>query len=256
MVQLAHRVQGQGSPVILVHGLFGSMENLGAIARLLAGEFEVHSLDMRNHGRSPHTDHMDYATMSQDILKYMNRAGLDQAAMLGHSMGGKTVMQLALNAPERVTRLVVADIAPVRYPPHHQSVMAGLSAIGDPSRLTSRAEADAILKAYVPEDAVRLFLLKNLVRAEQGFSWRINLPVIRQSYDALMAGQDGGCFPGPVLFIKGGASDYIRPEHRTTIARLFPNAQLKVIPGTGHWLHAEKPQLFARIVSRFLKEAA
>ncbi|RMF19570.1 MAG: alpha/beta fold hydrolase [Gammaproteobacteria bacterium] len=257
MIRLAHKVQGEGAPVILVHGLFGSMENLGAIARLLAGAgYQVQSLDMRNHGRSPHCDTMDYPSMSRDVLTYMNTTRLEQATLLGHSMGGKTVMQLALDAPDRVKALVVADISPVEYPPHHQSVMAGLAAIGDPAKLTSRQEADAILREYVPEDAVRLFLLKNLVREGDGFAWRINLPVIQASYDKIMAGQSGGPYCGPTLFIKGGASDYIRPEHRQTIARLFPKAELKVIPGTGHWLHAEKPKLFASIVDRFLKAHA
>ncbi|MBU6951109.1 alpha/beta fold hydrolase [Hahella sp. HN01] len=260
MLQLHHRVQGNTqesagdkAPLVLIHGLFGSMENLGGIARLLADNFVIHSLDMRNHGRSPHAQMMDYSLMAADVIRYMDNAGIEKAHLLGHSMGGKTAMQIALEYPQRVEKLIVADIAPVAYPPHHKDILAGLTAL-DPASLSSRQEADELVKPYVPELPVRQFLLKNLQKGVDGrFSWRMNLPAIQQNYMNIMAGQDAQQpFPGPVLFVKGGNSDYIQPKHREHIARLFPAAGLRVIPHTGHWLHAEKPELFARVAERFL----
>lgn len=250
---LNHKVQGSGAPLILVHGLFGSLENLGMIARLLAERFEVHSLDMRNHGRSPHSTVMNYQAMATDILHYMDNAGLDRASLLGHSMGGKAVMTVALRAPERVAKLIVADIAPVDYPPHHNEIFAGLQAL-DLTALRSRQEADTQLKAYVPELPVRQFLLKNLVKhSAGGFTWRMNLPVLIHEYASIIEGQSGEKpFLNPVLFVIGGNSSYVQRKHQEKVQTHFPGAQVRVIPGTGHWLHAEKPELFAGIVDRFL----
>lgn len=253
-VQLHHRVTGNGEPVILLHGLFGSLDNLNGVARRLAESRQVHALDLRNHGQSPHVSNMSYAAMAGDVLGYMDDQGLARAALLGHSMGGKTAMELALRHPDRVSRLIVADIAPVAYPRHHDSILAGLRAV-TPSRIGSRREADAILADHVPELAVRQFLLKNLVRkGPDHFVWRMNLDVIERCYDRLVGGQDiDASYEGPVLFIKGGDSDYLQNRHRQTVERLFPRARLRVIPGTGHWLHAEKPDLFATLCERFLE---
>lgn len=241
------------SPVLLLHGVFGSLENLGVVARKLAEHHQVHSLDLRNHGRSPHAGSMAYGDMAEDVLAYMDRQGLSRAVLIGHSMGGKIAMRLALDAPERVERLVVADIAPVTYEPHHGKILEGLRAL-DPATLSSRSEADRALQAYVSEAPVRQFLLKNLVKKDDGgFQWRLNLDAIQDEYDALIAGLDADHpYPGPTLFIKGGDSDYILPEHRDQVARLFPQAVLRVIPGTGHWLHAEKPDTFTTLCERFL----
>lgn len=250
---LNHKIQGSGAPLILVHGLFGSLENLGMIARLLAERFEVHSLDMRNHGRSPHSSVMNYEAMATDILHYMDSVGLECASLLGHSMGGKAVMTVALRAPERVARLIVADIAPVDYPPHHNEIFTGLQAL-DLANLRSRQDADTQLKAYVPELPVRQFLLKNLVKQSAGgFAWRMNLPVLIHEYASIIEGQSGTRpFLNPVLFVIGGSSNYVQRKHQEKVLLHFPGAQVRVIPGTGHWLHAEKPELFAGIVERFL----
>ena len=254
MLKLNHRTQGSGPPMVLLHGLFGSMENLGGIARLLQPHFTLHMLDLRNHGRSPHHGQMNYACMAEDVRGYLDSAGLDQTHVLGHSMGGKTAMQLALSYPERMLQVIVADIAPVQYSHHHDSILQGLSMI-DPASLLSRQQADDILKPLVPEIAIRQFLLKNLVKQSSGgFQWRMNLHAIRDQYPHIIAGQTSSKpFTGPVLFIKGGQSDYIIPQYREHTAGLFPNAEVKVIPNTGHWLHAEKPELFARVVKRFMK---
>lgn len=263
-LELNYRISGQGDPLILLHGLFGSLENLGGIAQRLEDDWQVHALDARNHGRSPHSGDMDYAAMAADVIAYMDARGLEKAALLGHSMGGKTAMQVALNAPGRVSALIVADIAPVTYRPRHDAVMEGLKQV-DLEQVKSRQDADRMLSEYVEMLPVRQFLLKNLQRVptdEQKsgaavFRWRLNLPVIQACYDNLAAAPDGaGPYAGPTLFIKGEDSPYIQEKHRDTVLSLFPGADVKVIQGTGHWLHAEKPDTFATLCRRFLQDAA
>ena len=167
-------------------------------------------------------------------------------------MGGKVAMEVALMAPGRVTRLIVADIAPVAYEPHHDNIEKALRTL-DPSRVCSRREADTVLAESIEERGVRQFLLTNLVPADGGFRWRMNVPGILACYDQIMAGpHTSGVYEGPTLFIRGGNSDYIQAEHRDAVTGYFPNVDLKVIPEAGHWLHAEKPELFARICQRFL----
>ncbi|MFO1370058.1 MAG: alpha/beta fold hydrolase [Marinagarivorans sp.] len=249
---LYSRTQGQGAPLILLHGLFGSMENLGALARPLAEHFTVHSLDLPNHGRSPHTERTDLTSMAAAVAAWMDAQGIAQAHVIGHSLGGKTAMELALSLPERVSGLVVIDIAPVHYPPHHNEVFTGLSQV-DPARIQQRSEAEALMTPFVPEIAVRSFLLKNLVKEAEGFRWRMNLPVISRDYPALIAGNRPGIYQGPVLFVKGGNSDYITSAHKGDIVSRFPQAQLKIVPDTGHWLHAEKPDLVSGLTLRFLR---
>jgi esterase len=261
-VELNYRITGDGSPLIVLHGLFGSLENLGGISRRLQDQWQIHALDQRNHGSSAHTDTMDYPSMADDVLAYMDARGLEKAAILGHSMGGKTAMQLALRAPERVDRIIVADIAPVTYHPRHDAVLEGLTSI-DLGSIRSRQDADRMLADHVAEPGVRQFLLKNLVRVADNerndypglYRWRLNLPVIEQCYPKLAEAPEGnGPFEGPVLFIKGADSAYIQEKHRDSISRLFPNADLRIIAGTGHWLHAEKPDSFAALCRRFLTD--
>lgn len=247
---LHHKIKGSGEPVLLLHGLFGSLENLGTIANHLSEDFQVHSLDMRNHGRSGHHGDFSYGAMVDDILHYLDHQKLDQVRILGHSMGGKAAMQFALDYPDRVYQLIVADIAPVTYEHHHQDVFKGLAAV-IPEQLNSRLEADKLMQPLITEPAVRSFILKNLQRSPEGFQWRLNLPVIKSQYANILKGQQGQAFNQPVLFIKGGNSPYIEAKHKTAILKLFPNAQVRVITDTGHWLHAEKPQIFSAIVKRF-----
>ncbi|MBZ2170328.1 MULTISPECIES: alpha/beta fold hydrolase [Marinobacter] len=263
-VDLNHRITGEGKPLILMHGLFGSLENLGGIVRRLQDEWRIHALDLRNHGASPHSDSMDYPSMARDVLAYMDSQGLDKVSLLGHSMGGKVAMQIALMAPDRVEQVVVADIAPVDYHPRHDAVLEGLGSI-DPAAVRSRQDADQTLSAHVAEAPTRQFLLKNLERvpreeqSEGGamFRWRLNLPVIQASYDNLTRAPEGeGPYTGPVLFIKGENSAYIQEKHRNEIQRLFPSAELRIIKDTGHWLHAEKADTFAALSRRFLAKNA
>lgn len=253
-MKLHARQQGTGEPLIVLHGLFGSQENLGMISRGLAQSFSVYGLDVRNHGRSPHAEAMNYELMAADVLEYMDDQALEKAHLLGHSMGGKIAMTLALMAPERVKSLVVIDIAPVTYHQRrHDAILDGLSSI-DLHSLSGRADADRQMQAFEPEKDIRQFLLKNLYKNEQGFyAWRMHLESIINHYEDIMAGQvsDKG-YSGKTLFLKGGDSDYIQPEHREQVLQLFPNASVRVIAGTGHWVHAQKPELVLRTVMRFM----
>lgn len=250
---LYSRTRGEGDPVILIHGLFGSMENLGAQARALSERFCVHSVDLPNHGRSPHSTQMTLASMAAQLREWMDEQSLERAHIIGHSLGGKVAMELALTNPERCHKLAVLDIAPVQYEPRHNDVFAAFNAV-DPALLGDRKDADALMKPYVSELAVRSFLLKNLVKVEQSFAWRMNLPALTASYHELI-GQNrcDATFDGPVLFIKGGDSSYITEAYRDAIGSRFPQAKLNIVPATGHWLHAEKPEQVARILARFLQ---
>ena len=245
-------IRGSGPTLLLLHGLFGSGSNLGFIARELVDGYTVHSLDLRNHGKSFQSDTMSYTLMAEDVKAYIDAKQLAPVNILGHSMGGKVAMELALNHPELIHQLIVADIAPVTYKPRHDKVLAGLQALAS-APIASRQQADSVLAQHIEETTVRQFLLRNLSKASgSDYKLLFNLGAIVNNYSALSAGNAGTPFPGPTLFIKGELSNYITEQHRSNISTLFPSAQLKIISGTGHWLHAEKPQLFTTIVKRFL----
>ena len=251
-MSIDYSVRGQGEPLVLMHGLFGSRENLGAIARFLSDYFCVYSLDLPNHGRSAHSDEFDLHSMAESIDAWMQGIGLSKALFFGHSLGGKAAMEFALVYPHRVSKLVVADIAPVAYGHRHELVFEGLLAIDLP-QLNSRVEANAVLERYVPELPVRNFLLKNLQKNTQGeFEWRMNLQSIHTHYADLIKANSEVCIDKPVLFLKAENSEYIKAEYRNDIVSRFSAAELKVVSNTGHWLHAEKPELIARLVQRFL----
>jgi esterase len=249
-------VSGEGRSVILLHGLFGMGDNLSLVAKVLAENFQVYKLDLRNHGRSPHHDSMSFTEMAADVLSFMDANGIELACVMGHSLGGKVAMQLALDFPDRIERLVVADIAPVDYEGHHDQVFAGIAAVDLPS-IESRRQTDEVLKPFIQEDMVRLFILKSLYRTEQGsFAWRLNADALQRCYPQLSAANiSKAAFSGPTLFIKGELSAYIQEKHRVTIQRLFPNADLKIIQGAGHYLHVEKSVVFNNLVKRFLMAA-
>ncbi|WP_321148980.1 alpha/beta fold hydrolase [Aeromonas jandaei] len=245
--------QGQGPAVILIHGLFGSLDNLGLLARALGEHYRVISVDLRNHGTSFRSDDMSYPAQAADILALMDHLGLDQAAIVGHSMGGKVGMQLAKLAPARVSKLVVADMAPVAYPhSRHQNVFAGLNATLA-TLPQSRSDAERILAEHIEIAGVRQFLLKSFAKGEDGWQWRFNVPALEENYANIMGWpEDEHRFEGPVLFIKGGDSDYMQPQYSEAALAQFPAAKVRVIAGTGHWLHAEKPMLFNKLVVDFL----
>lgn len=243
-----------GPPLLILHGLFGNLLNWNGQAREFARHFSVHALDMRNHGASPHSEHMDYPSMAEDIIEFMDEQSIKSAHLLGHSMGGKVAMQVAMDYPERVDRLVVVDIAPVTYEGEHDEIFAGLLAI-EPSRLRNRGQADEQLAGFVEEEQIRQFLLSNLYRTDEGqFAWRINLPALHRCYPQLLEAPTGdGVFDGPVLFLKGAMSNYISETHRQALLARFPSADLKTVMQAGHWVHAEKPQTFNRLVRQFLE---
>lgn len=253
-VKLFGRSSGNGPAILLLHGLFGDGANLGQLAKSLTEQFTVHSLDLRNHGRSPHTRHMNYSLMASDVVAYMDEHQITSAALIGHSMGGKVAMSVALSFPSRVTALIVADIAPVAYPPHHVKIFEGLRQL-DTKALPNRKAADESMSAYIADASTRQFILKSLIKSETGFKWRINVDAIIENYTAILdvpAGQ--GPFDGATLFVNGGDSDYVQAKHRSQIVKLFPQAQSKTIMGASHWLHAEKPDTFNGICMRFLEE--
>lgn len=242
-----------GEPLVVLHGLFGNQANWAWHARELAGEFSVHALDLRNHGRSPWSGEHDYAAMAADLEETLADLGLEAVNLLGHSMGGKAAMQFAFRAPERVRRLLLVDIAPVAYPDEPFAPLEGLLAI-PLERLDSRRQADEILAAYVGEKPVRDFLLTNLQRGEsRNYTWRCNLRALADNWAAIRGRPEPmGRYEGPVLFIKGGRSDYLLPEHEEAVRRAFPAAVLKVVEGAGHWVHSEKPQAFLKLARDFL----
>ncbi|WP_116473401.1 alpha/beta fold hydrolase [Zobellella maritima] len=253
---LNYRRQGTGSPVLLIHGLFGNLDNLNGVNRVLSTMHDVIAVDVRNHGLSPRTDTMSYQEMASDVLALMDQLELEKAAIVGHSMGGKIAMMAAKLAPERVSRLVAADIAPVAYrQARHDAVFRGLLAVQQEGA-KDRQEADRILARHIEEAGVRQFLLKSFVTGAPE-SWRFNLQALVAHYQDIIGWSENGLsYAGPILFIKGGDSDYLLPEYQPEVLAQFPAAKVRIIPGTGHWLHAEKPQLFNRLVQDFLAQAS
>jgi esterase len=242
---------GGGPPVVLLHGLFGSARNLGTVQRALTPLFRVIAMDARNHGASPHAAGMHYATLAADVLETLDAAGIERAAVIGHSMGGKTAMTLALLEPERVGRLMVADIAPVPYRHENETVAAAMRAIPLSPGLT-RAKAEAALADAVPVAALRTFLIQNLQFGPQS-QWRIGLDEIAAAIPDLEGWETaGGSYSGATLFVSGAESDYVQPEHRPIIRALFPAARFVSVKHAGHWLHADNPAGFLSVVEAFL----
>lgn len=244
---------GQGPPLILLHGLFGSARNWGAVQKALSSDYRVVALDLRNHGASPHARDMDYASQAEDIAETLAALGIERAVVLGHSMGGKAAMMLALTRPELVERLIIADIAPRPYAPALRGVVAALQALPLHAGLT-RQEADQALRAAVPEAPIRSFLLQNLRFETTPSSWRIGLAEIASAMPAIedFAPPPGARFDGPVLAMAGALSPYIRAEDHAAFRALFPRMSFASIPRAGHWLHAENPQGFSAALEEFL----
>lgn len=245
-------VNGVGPPVLLLHGLFGMGSNLGGIARALAPDFSVHQLDLPNHGRSPWVQKGDVSSLADAIGAYVDSSVGEPVAVLGHSLGGKVAMQLALSRPALVSALVVADIAPIAYPASHDAVFAGIEAVAL-ARPSSRREAGEILRREVQEEGVRQFLLLSLQRdADGAYTWRFNAEGLREHYEALRAAPAGEPYAGPALFVYGAKSSYMPEQGRQAAVALFRAAQFYEIADTGHWLHAEKPEEFNQVVTSFL----
>ncbi len=244
---------GRGEPLVLLHGLFGSSDNWLGVAPTLAEKFHVLIPDLRNHGRSPHRAAMDYPLMAADVDRFFAAQGLESAQVIGHSMGGKVAMQFALDFPARVKKLVVVDMAPRAYAPAHAAMLAALLAL-DLSRFPSRLQLEAALAPEIPSLSLRRFLLKNLGRDASGrFVWKMNLRGVAENYSRLGAALNSRtAFARPALFLRGGRSDYITAADEVEIRRLFPAAQIKTIPAASHWVHADAPQEFSRLVLDFI----
>lgn len=244
---------GQGKPLVLLHGLFGSARNWGAVQKALAAEYRVVALDLRNHGASPHAPGMGYAAQAEDVAETLAALGIGNAALLGHSMGGKVAMMLALTRPSLVERLIVADIAPRPYPPALRATVGAMQAVPLRSGLT-RQEADQALRAAVPEAPIRSFLLQNLRFEATPPAWRIGLTEIAAAMPEIedFAPPPGARFDGPALAMAGALSPYIRAEDHTAFRALFPQISFSRIPRAGHWLHAENPEGFLATLKAFL----
>ena len=249
---ILHSIEaGQGPPLVLLHGLFGAARNFGAVQRALAPGSRVIALDLRNHGSSPHEAVGGYDAMAADVLETLKTLAALPATVLGHSMGGKVAMRMALDRPDAVAALIVADIAPVTYEPHLRPVAAAMAELELTPGLT-RAQADAALAANVPEPGMRGFLLQNLTLGAAP-SWRIGLPEIIAAMPAIEAWPETGqSYAGPTLFLAGERSNYIRREYRTAILQLFPAARFVTLKDAGHWLHADNQVGFIGIVQAFL----
>jgi len=252
-MQLHFESVGNGPPLIVLHGLFGSLENWRSMTRRLGESFWVFAVDQRNHGRSSHSAEMSYSLMAEDLHEFMRQQHLESSHILGHSMGGKTAMQFALRFPESVERLVIADMAPKAYRPTQKEMIEALLAL-DLSKFGSRKEIDLALTGPIPDLAVRQFLLKDLKRNPAGFfGWQMNLRGISDNYDSLTEGITANQpFDKPTLFVRGEKSRYIKPDDFELIHRLFPRAIIHTIEGAGHWLHVEAPEAFLRTVKDFL----
>jgi pimeloyl-ACP methyl ester carboxylesterase len=245
---------GEGTPVVLLHGLFGAASNWGRVQRRLAEGHTVLAMDARNHGASGHDRVFDYETMARDVLETLDAEAIGPAAVLGHSMGGKTAMHLALLAPDRVTRLLVADIAPVTYPPHFEALAAAMLSMELRPGLT-RAEANAALATAAPDGDVRGFVLQNLrfgATPDKAPAWRIGLAEIAAGLPSIALWTGQGVYPGPVLVLRGERSDYVLPEHRPLFRAHFPAARFATLRDAGHWLHADAPEAFLETVRAFL----
>jgi len=239
--------------IFIIHGLFGSFSNLYSLANELHELHHTISVDLRNHGSSPHHESMSYQEMANDIFALADHLNIEHFSIVGHSMGGKVAMVCALLNPQRINKIVVADIAPIAYPDKHNDVFSGLKALAK-EQIKTRKAADLTLSAYLKTSELRQFLLKSLRKKGEYFQLQFNLTALISNYAAIRGWPDfDNVFDKQVLFIKGSDSDYIRPEYQTNIMQHFPKAKAKIISDTGHWLHAEKPKTFNRLVKEFFK---
>ena len=252
---LYSRIEGSGDPLLIIHGFLGMSDNWKSLGSQYAAKgFQVHILDLRNHGKSFHSDEFNYDVMAQDVLEYCTEYSLEKVSIIGHSMGGKVAMLFATTFPERVEKLVVADIGPKYYPPHHQEIFAGLNAV-DFSKKPDRSEVEETLYPYIPDFGTRQFIMKNVFWVEPGqLDFRFNLKVFNNNIDEIgTALPENAQFTNSTLFIRGGNSKYILDVDLPQIEKHFPNSSLVTIPNVGHWLHAENPKAFFEETVRFLK---
>lgn len=239
--------------LLIFHGLFGQSDNFGTLAKQFAEHYTTHTVDLRNHGRSFHSDDMSFDAMADDILNYLNFHRIDECYLLGHSLGGRSVIEFSYKHPQKVEKLIIADMAPKAYPPHHQGILKALNSI-DFDSIEKRSDAENVLKLYIPEVGVRQFLLKNIYIKDDGkYAFRFNLKTLTEKYNEMVGGNlTDGKFEKPSLFLRGEKSNYILDEDLEMIKSHFPLAEIKTISKAGHWLHAENPEEFLHEVVDFL----
>jgi esterase len=252
-MELYSRIEGSGFPMVLLHGLLGSSDNWRTVSKRLGQSYKVYSVDLRNHGQSPHGGRMTYPVMADDLRELLERQEISEAHVVGHSLGGKAAMQFAISYPDRVKKLVIVDIAPKAYPPSQRSILAALDQL-ELQSFKSFGEIDAALAPAIPELAIRQFLMKNIARVpNSGFRWRIDIASIGKSYDHLTkAIIPARRYDKPACFVRGGRSDYIQDTDLPSIRAIFPRAELATIAGAGHWLHAEATDEFLRVLIAFV----
>lgn len=250
---LHSRITGEGQPFLILHGYFGMGDNWKSLGNQFAENYEVHMIDQRNHGRSFHADDFDYELLAEDLYNYVEHHELENIVLLGHSMGGKTAMLFAVEYPEVVDTLLVADISPRYYQPHHNQILKALNSVNF-SVHTSRKLVDEQLANFIPELGTRQFLLKSVYWREKGqLDFRFNLAALTENNSEVgKALPSFTSFEGDVLFLAGGNSDYITSAEEPLIRAHFPNSQIVSIPNAGHWLHAENPKGFYEEVTKFL----
>lgn len=251
---LYSKIEGSGKPLLILHGFLGMSDNWKTIGvQFAANGFEVHLLDLRNHGRSFHSEEFSYELMSQDVYDYCKANNLEKVNIIGHSMGGKIALLFATTYSEMVEKLIIADIGPKFYPQHHQTILEGLNAV-DFSKKPSRNEVEEILAKYITDFGTRQFLMKSLFWQEpEQLAFRFNLAVFNKKMDEIGKPlHDNAVFNKPTLFIRGGNSNYIIDEDFENIKLHFPNSKIETIPNVGHWLHAENTKLFYEIANSFL----
>ena len=245
---------GSGPPLIILHGVFGSSDNWKTLANHLMSTFEVYLVDQRNHGLSPHSDDFNYQVMTDDLKELLHDEKIEKCILLGHSMGGKTAMNFAVQYPEKIIKLIIVDIAPKGYPPHHENILKGVHSL-TLHEINTRKEADDLLSVTINNAGIRQFILKNLSRNPEGlFYWKINWKAIEDNMEAIGAPLSSyAVFPGEVLFIRGAQSDYILNEDEPLLKKHFPDADLMTIQKAGHWVHAEQPAQLLALINQFIK---
>lgn len=255
---LNSKIYGQDSTetsLLVLHGLFGMLDNWATFGRLFSEWMPCHLLDLRNHGKSFHSSEMTLQDMAEDILKYINHYQIEKINILGHSLGGKVAMQFAISYPERVNKMIVVDISPKAYPPHHQRVFEALESI-DFAQVSTRKEVEEQLGEKIAENSVIQFLLKNLHWEENDkLNWRFNLKILAEKYaDFVSNAVKFAKFEGETLFVAGERSQYILPQDELLISQQFPNYQLVKIPNAGHWVQVENPKMFNEKIKEFLTQ--
>jgi esterase len=253
-MKLHYRIIGEGTPLIILHGLFGSSDNWRTMATLLSSNRQVVTVDLRNHGQSPQSDLMSYQLMADDVAELIDDLGLSQVEVIGHSIGGKVAMVLAANYAKYIDKLIVTDIAPKSYPDRHSNTFEALLDL-NLSVMTKRAEADKALSLKITNKTIRQFLLMNIVSEDGVIKWQLNLPALSEKYPKLLeAVCEGQIIKHRSLFLRGSLSDYIENDDVTQLKQQFPNATITTIEQAGHWIHAEKPDLFIAAVQQFLND--